>query len=136
MTVQTDVADPGSVHSGIEKIARQVTAPCDIVINDSGVGQASWYHETSEDELNSVIDTNLTGVWRVAKAATSALKNAGKPGSIVNIASITALRPAIMSSGYAASKAAVDHLTRVMAAEVSRFGIRVNALAPVTTRPR
>ena len=56
--------------------------------------------------------------------------DAGCGGAIINIASITALRPSNMISAYSASKAAVDHLTRTMALEASRHGIRVNAIAP------
>ncbi|WP_084399030.1 SDR family NAD(P)-dependent oxidoreductase [Henriciella aquimarina] len=124
--VVMDVTKAASVENAFQAIA----VPCDVIVNNSGIGQANWYQETSEEEWQSVIDTNLTGVWRIAKAATRALIDAGRPGAIVNIASVTALRPALMNGAYAASKAAVDHLTRVMAAEVSRYGIRVNALAP------
>ena len=128
--VELDVTEPESVESAFEQIAGQGRGPCDIIVNNSGVGQASWYQDTSEEEWRSVMETNLAGVWRVAKFATRQLLDAKQPGSIVNIASITALRPQLMSAAYAASKAGVDHMTRIMAAEICRYGIRVNALAP------
>ena len=76
------------------------------------------------------MDTNLKGVWRVAKAGANALMEAGTPGSIINIASITAFRPSQTLGAYATSKAAVQHLTHSMALEWARAGIRVNAIAP------
>lgn len=128
--VEMDVTSPDSVTAAFEAIGKKYGAPCDILVNNSGIGQASWFAETTEEEWANIIDTNLTGVWRVAQQASKALIAAGQPGSIINIASITALQPSPMISGYAASKAAVDHLTRNMAIELSRYGIRVNAIAP------
>lgn len=128
--VSMDVTSPESVTAAFEAIQSEYGAPCDILVNNSGIGQASWFTDTSEEEWANIIDTNLTGVWRVAQHASKALIAAGKPGSIVNIASITGLQPSQMIAGYAASKAAVDHLTRNMAIELSRYGIRVNAIAP------
>jgi len=128
--ITMDVTSADSVASAFAAIDAEFSAPCDILINNSGVGQASWFVDTTEEEWANIVDTNLTGVWRVAQQASKALIAAGKPGSIVNIASITAQQPSHMISGYAASKAAVDHLTRNMALELSRYGIRVNAIAP------
>ena len=129
-SVAMDVTSPQSVDDAFEAIAVEFGRPADIIVNNSGIGQASWFQETSEEEWQSVIDTNLSGVWRVAKAATNALITAGKPGTIVNISSITAYKPAMMNVPYSATKAAVDHMTRNMAVEAARHGIRVNAIAP------
>lgn len=128
--VEMDVTSPASVTAAFDAILQKFDAPCDVLVNNSGVGQESWFADTTEDEWATIIDTNLTGVWRVAQHASKALITAGQPGAIINIASITGLQPSHMISGYAASKAAVDHLTRNMAIELSRYGIRVNAIAP------
>ncbi|MEM6556910.1 MAG: SDR family oxidoreductase [Pseudomonadota bacterium] len=128
--VAMDVTSADSVTNAFTAIDEEFNAPCNILINNSGVGQASWFVDTTEAEWASIVDTNLTGVWRVAQQASKALIAAGHPGTIINIASITAQQPSLMISGYAASKAAVDHLTRNMAIELSRYGIRVNAIAP------
>ena len=128
--VAMDVTSADSVTNAFAAIEKEFNAPCNILINNSGVGQASWFVDTTEAEWASIVDTNLTGVWRVAQQASKALIAAGQPGTIINIASITAQQPSLMISGYAASKAAVDHLTRNMAIELSRYGIRVNAIAP------
>ena len=128
--VAMDVTKADSVNNAFAEIAARLDAPCDIIVNNSGIGQASWFQETTEEEWRAIIDTNLTGVWRVAKAATNALLKAGKPGSIINISSITALQPSLMNVGYGGTKAAVDHMTKDMAVEICRYGIRVNAIAP------
>ena len=130
LAVQMDVTDPASVEAAFAAIHDSLGAPADIIVNNSGISRDNWFTKMSEEDWRAVMGTNLDGVWRVAKAGTNALMEAGKPGSIINIASITALRPQHTIAAYAASKAAVDHLTRVMALESARYGIRVNALAP------
>ena len=130
LPVAMDVTSEDSVIGAFAEIAEALGRPCDILVNNSGLSREGWFTDMSEDDWNTVIDTNLTGVWRVAKHSVNAMKAAKVSGSVINIASITALRPAHMIAAYASSKAAVDHLTRVMALETARFGIRVNAIAP------
>jgi NAD(P)-dependent dehydrogenase (short-subunit alcohol dehydrogenase family) len=119
-----------SVEAAFAKVAGKLGKPCDVVINNSGMSIEGWFREQSEADWNAVIDTNLTGVWRVGKHATNAMIAAGVKGAIVNIASITAHRPQYMTTAYCVSKAGVDHLTRHMALENARYGIRVNAISP------
>ena len=120
LAVSMDVTDPASIESAFSQIQDELGAPCDIIVNNSGISRDNWYTKITEEEWRAVMETNVDGVWRVAKAASNALIEAGKPGSIINIASITALRPQYFISAYAASKAAVDHMTRVMALEGAR----------------
>lgn len=130
LAVELDVTSQESVIAAFQAIHNALEAPCDILINNSGVGQNSWFTQTTEEEWSRIVETNLTGVWRVAQHFSRALISAEAPGCIVNIASITGLRPSHMISGYASTKAAVDHLTRNMAMELARSDIRVNAIAP------
>lgn len=127
--VAMDVTDAASVEAafaGIEASGKSA----DIIVNNSGLSRENWLTKMSEDDWDLVMDTNLKGVWRVAKMGANALIKAGKTGSIINIASITAYRSSQMIGAYATSKAGVLHLTHSMALEWARFGIRVNALAP------
>ncbi len=130
LAVEMDVTDDGSIVAAFDSIREALGRPCDVVINNSGMSREGWYREQSEEDWNAVIDTNLTGVWRVGKHATNALIEAKAKGSIVNIASITAHRTQYMTTAYCVSKAGVDHLTRHMALESARYGIRVNAISP------
>ena len=128
--VTLDVTSDASVRDAFSEIRRALGRPCDIIVNNSGMSREGWFREQSEEDWNAVIDTNLTGVWRVAKHGANEMVEAGLPGSIINIASITALRPQMMTTAYCVSKAGVDHMTRQMAVEMARYGVRVNAIAP------
>lgn len=130
LAVEMDVTSDGSVVAAFDSIREALGRPCDVVINNSGMSREGWFREQSEEDWNAVIDTNLTGVWRVGKHATNAMIEAKAKGSIVNIASITAHRTQLMTAAYCVSKAGVDHLTRHMALENARYGIRVNAISP------
>tara|TARA_R110002124_G_scaffold225536_1_gene390865 strand:- start:275 stop:1036 length:762 start_codon:yes stop_codon:yes gene_type:complete len=123
--VQMDVGSADAVQGAFADMP-----PCDIVINNSGIGQNSWLADMDEDEWQQLMDINLTGVWRVSKQAVAMFRKAKTAGTILNIASITATRAALKSGAYAVTKAGVTHMTKSLAIEVARDGIRVNALAP------
>ena len=128
--VSLDVTDPDSIAACIASIQDKTGGAADIVVNNSGLSREGLATQMSDEDWDTVMDTNLRGVWRVAKAGANAMMADGKGGSIINIASILGLRVAMGLSAYSASKAAVDHLTRAMALELARAGIRVNAIAP------
>lgn len=130
LPIVMDVTSPESVEAGFSRIDKELGAPADILINNAGLSREAFFTSMSEEDWSTVINTNYTAVWRVAKAAANAMMTAGVSGSIVNIASITAMRPSHTLAAYASSKAAVDHLTRIMALEMARYKVRVNALAP------
>lgn len=121
--VALDVTDPASVAAAFDR-------PYDIVVNNAGVTHDGPALTTSEADWNRVIDTDLTGVFRVAQAAGRTLVEARQGGSILNIASILGLRVAGHLSAYATAKAGVVQMTKSLALEWARHGIRVNAICP------
>ena len=124
--VTLDVTSGDSVSQAFSAVGRNI----DVVVNNAGIsGGAAAIDQTAED-FDAVIDTNLKGVFLVAQAAARRMREQKTGGSIVNIASILGLRVAGHLSAYAASKAAVVHLTKTLALEWARYGIRVNALCP------
>lgn len=124
-----DVTQPDSVQAAFTQV-EQALGPVDIVVNNAGIAMTRPALEISEDEWTGLIDVNLNGAWRVAQCAARHFQRHGRPGAIVNIASILGQRVASHVAAYTAAKAGLLHLTRALALEWARHGIRVNALAP------
>jgi 3-oxoacyl-[acyl-carrier protein] reductase len=123
---QADVADAASVQTFVSE-ANTRLGGLDIVINNAGVVSHAMIEQLELDEWHRVIDTNLTAVYLVAKAALPLMTEGG---SIVNITSAVAMRGMPGRTHYISSKAGLIGLTRALCKEVGRRGIRVNALAP------
>jgi len=129
LAVALDVRDSRSVEQAIV-MADSEFGRIDILVNNSGVVTTSEFLEHSEEDWDRVVDTNLKGAFLVAQAVARQMQAAPGEGSLINVASIVGLRQAGHVAAYAASKAGLVQLTKVMALELARFGIRVNALAP------
>jgi 3-oxoacyl-[acyl-carrier protein] reductase len=123
---QADVSDPGSAETFVRE-ATERFGGLDILINNAGVVSHQMIEDLDLDEWHRVIDTNLTAVYLITKAALPAMSDGG---SIVNITSAVAMRGMPGRTHYISSKAGLIGFTRALCKEVGRQGIRVNALAP------
>lgn len=128
-SVIMDVTAPRSIEGAFEA-AEARFGPVEIVVNNAGVTSTRLALEQDEASWDKVLDTNLKGVWLVAQCAGRRMIAHGVNGAIVNIASILGLRVAGSVAPYAISKAGVVQMTKALALEWARHGIRVNALAP------
>ena len=127
--IALDVTNRDSVVAAFEAAAAAL-GPVTVVINNAGIAVTKPLLEHTEQDWLDVIEVNLNGAWRVAQEAARHMVRNERGGSIVNIASILGLRVSAQVPAYAASKAALIHLTKAMALELARHRIRVNALAP------
>ncbi|HEX3574532.1 MAG TPA: SDR family oxidoreductase [Rhodopila sp.] len=128
-SVRMDVTDADSVGQAFADAEAQF-GPVGILVNNAGVTMTRAALDVAENDWTSVIDTNLKGAWVVAQHAARRMIHHGVGGRIVNIASILGLRVAGGVAPYAISKAGVVQMTKALALEWARHGIRVNALAP------
>lgn len=107
----------------------------DMLINNAAVTRDKLFFWMEDDAWNEVIDANLSGVFYVTKALLPKMI-AKKKGSIVNISSIASQKGNIGQVNYAASKGGLEALTRSLAKEVGRYGIRVNTVTPGIIRSK
>ena len=128
-SVVMDVTVGASIATALDT-AEARFGPIQIVINNAGVTATRPALQQDESDWDKVIDTNLKGVWLVAQTAGRRMVAYKVKGSIVNVASILGLRVASSVAPYAISKAGVVQMTKALALEWARYGIRVNALAP------
>jgi NAD(P)-dependent dehydrogenase (short-subunit alcohol dehydrogenase family) len=133
LTAQVDVTDPDDVEELVEETVEEFGG-IDVLVNNAGTtGSFERLDSVPEEEWRTVIDTNLFGTMRVTKAALPHLKE-GDGGSVVNVASDAGLMPHDKMPQYNASKAAIINLTQNLSKAYLGEGVRVNAVAPPTTR--
>jgi len=128
-TIQLDVTDAGNIKLAVEQTAAALGS-LDILINNSGIAPAAPAIDLDEGEWDRCMDTNLKGAWLMAQESARKMIEGGKGGVIVNIASILSVRVQKGTAPYAISKAGLLQMTKALALEWARYGIRVNALAP------
>ncbi len=126
--LQLDVADQSSIDIAMKFIKDNYAAPT-ILINNAGVTRDNLLMRMKEDEWQSIIDTNLTSVYRLSKACLRGMMKA-KSGRIISIASVVGSTGNPGQANYCAAKAGMIGFTKSLAREVGVRGITVNAVSP------
>lgn len=128
--VACDVGDDASVRAAVARVVEELGG-LDVVVNNAGIGAAGTVADNDDDEWHRVLDVNVVGMVRVTRAALPHLRASTAP-AVVNTSSIAATAGLPQRALYSASKGAVLALTRAMAADHVREGIRVNCVNPGT----
>lgn len=127
--IQTDVTDPAQAQALVDAAVSEFGG-LDIAFNNAGTeGTPGPITDSSQENFDQVIDTNVKGVWNALRAQLPALRARGG-GSIINTSSVLGSRGVAGFSAYVASKYAVEGLTQSVALEVAKENIRINAIAP------
>jgi NAD(P)-dependent dehydrogenase (short-subunit alcohol dehydrogenase family) len=129
--LEMDVTDQEMVNSVINWLTEQGER-IDILINNAGIAGATPIFATEDNgEFETLIKTNLMGVWYTTQAVANHMKEFRIPGSIINIASVLGnAAPSYNSAAYSTSKAAVIQLTKQLVGSLATYNIRINAIVP------
>jgi 3-oxoacyl-[acyl-carrier protein] reductase len=130
IAVQADVAKRADVTRLFEETKAKLGKP-NILVNNAGVYRFAPLESVTEQEFHSHFDTNVLGAILATQEAVKAFDGSG--GSVINLSTIASTNPSPNTLLYAASKSAIDTITRELALELAPKGIRVNAIAPGMT---
>ncbi|PWC29544.1 SDR family NAD(P)-dependent oxidoreductase [Teichococcus aestuarii] len=128
LALQAELTDPAVPAKLVEEVLAQA-GRLDILVNNAGTNIRKAPHMVTDEEWMTVLDTNLTGVMRLTRAAYPALKASGH-GRVINIGSMLSIFGVSFSPAYGASKGAVVQYTKSLAAAWSADGITANAILP------
>lgn len=129
IAVRADTCDRASAEE-LVAVAAAEFGHLDVLVNNAGIDRIEPSEEVSDENLLTVMQTNLVGYFHCAQAAGRHMLAAGGGGSIINISSIAGQVGIAGLTSYSISKGGVDQMTRVMALEWATRGVRVNAIAP------
>lgn len=127
--IALDVRSHGAVRGAIERAAGAL-GEIDVLVNNAGVTQRKSALDTTPEEWNNIIATNLSGAFFVSQEFGRRSIEHKRPGCIINVSSTFAIIGVAQRAPYGAAKAGVSQLTKMLAIEWAEHGIRVNAIAP------
>jgi NAD(P)-dependent dehydrogenase (short-subunit alcohol dehydrogenase family) len=130
VTVVADVSRPGDVDR-VASVALDTCGRVDVLVNNAGIGDVIRAEDEPLDQFKEVLDVNLVGAFHLSQVIGRHMLERGS-GSVINVASVLSFVSAgsIPQAGYAASKGGLVNLTRELAAQWGRQGVRVNSLCP------
>ncbi len=123
-----NVTDPTSVEAMVKAVAQELGAPS-ILVNNAGVTRDNLLMRMKEEEWTTILDTNLSSVYRLSKAVLRGMMKA-QHGRIINITSVVGVTGSAGQANYAAAKAGIIGFTKSLAREIGSRNITVNAVAP------
>ncbi len=132
MAIWPDLTNPADVAAGFAKV-KETFGGVDILANNAGISQNTSLYDYTEGDIDKILDINIKAVMICSQAAARIMREAGG-GVIINTSSMVSLYGQASGCGYPASKFAVNGLTKSLARELAKDGIRVNAVAPGITR--
>jgi len=130
VAIELDIGDTQSVTNGFNQAEEAFGQPVDVLINNAGQIIFAPFPDIEDEQWNNLMNVNLTGTMRMTREFSKRLIAAGKPGSIVNITSITGQQTKAMLSIYGTAKAGLIHFTKQAAIDLLPHNIRVNSIAP------
>lgn len=125
-----DVRDSQSIDSVLSSAVAEFGNRLDIVVANAGICNWNRFWEMPDDQWDTLIDVNLTGVWRTLKSAAPHMIAAGNGGSIITVSSVAGIKALPAQGHYTAAKHGVVGLTKAAAIELAEYNIRVNSIHP------
>ena len=132
---RADVRDSAALEQIVADGVAEFGGRLDVVVANAGISNWNRFWEMPDDQWQTMIEINLTGIWRTLKASVPAMIAAGNGGSIITVSSVAGIKSLPGSGHYSAAKHGVVGLTKTAAIELGEYGIRVNSIHPwgVTT---
>jgi 2-deoxy-D-gluconate 3-dehydrogenase len=127
--VTADLGDPGASRDLVDR-AVAAAGQLDVLVNNAGIIRRGATQDFSDEDWSAVLEVDLNSVFRLSRAMGRHLLDAGRPGKIVNVASLLSFQGGINVAAYAAAKGGVAQLTKALANEWAGKRINVNAIAP------
>lgn len=129
VALELDLSDKNSIDAALDSL-NEKKIDIDVLINNAGVAESDFFINTPFEDMQNVFQTNLQGPWYLTQGISKQMIESKRSGSIINIASILAAETTQRVSAYASSKAALVHMSKILALELARYDIRINCLAP------
>jgi SDR family mycofactocin-dependent oxidoreductase len=127
---QADVRNSAALDAVLAEAVAELGGRLDVVVANAGIADSCRFWEMPDEQWQTMIDVNLTGVWRTLKAAVPHMLAAGNGGSIITVSSVAGIKSLPAAAHYSAAKHGVVGLTKTAAIELGEYGIRVNSVHP------